>query len=561
MGMKSVLKIPVINLILVMALVTEPLAFADREQPSASTVKQSRLTCALLLTKNAVVATKNWVGAKTVQMFGAKENYYPLKMAYKILYPPTGNSPLNEHLVEYFPKFMDEMERQQTTNQAPDIIKAGQSIPDYLEVANYLINTQNDYLTDDEFGRFRDRVLYLASLRRDRGGDGRTGSAEFKKWLPGALDLYRKKTEMYRLITVNGRGHTFKSLFDVELKHRFDDSGYLTMGKTEAAIYGQLSHPAVHLPVIATWRLSKWIAGALAGIVIFSTGQDIWRAFASGPQGVVSQKSKQVGSKLFYGVTTGLQFAMIGSDTPQKLKNEQTDVKNLEQAVGGLNIRDLVGKNPDEAEKELARRMDGIRKVSGPVQKIMEEEYGNYKETLKLATELKAQEGAALPDDQNGGRYMLWDHGFGYPIGASFYIAGFETNYNSHEILLTLLTEKLERLKADPKSNQREMADVETRIAAHLKSMDVAIQQAANVVAAVKVREHMFPELYRKVYNGKDHQAISGVYLYMKSKMGLDHYLIAYEKEAHNAALEIHNLISMRRAFVEKAIQASQNQK
>jgi len=496
------------------------------------------------------------VSQKFNGLLGNKEKYYSLKLAHQTLYHPIGAAPIDERLSKYFPNFLEELDQKaQRQSPQPSLTAQTALIPEQLEVASYIAGTQEDHLSDQEFEAFRQRVMALADLRRDKGGDGRTGSAAFKKWLPAALEQYRKKNEMERLLTVGGGGHTFRTFFDVELRQRFDKSGYLSMSNTEKCVYKAITHPALHVPLLATWKVGRFVAAGIAGVAIFSTCQNTWNSFTGAPQAVVTQKAAQVGAQMFTPVTNGLQFLVINSSAVATVAKKQEQVKKLANEIDNVKLDDLVGLKPEVAEAELKKRMSAIRHVAEPVAEFVQKEYAEFNDLLKLAVELRTQEGAFLPGDQNGGRGIFWANHLFVPQDIAFRIAGFETNYNTHELLIHSLQERLEKLEAE-KADVKKIEKVREQIAAHEKSKEVAMQQAAGTLALIHMVEFMYPELFNKTLNDKDHQAITGAYHLMKQRFGFDHYIKSYQKHAHETVLEIHRFLSLRRAALESALGA-----
>ncbi len=480
------------------------------------------------------------------------ERYFSQKLAYDTLYEPQGAAPIDEPLINYFPRFINELSAPEASQAAPAVV------PDQLEVSAYIAGAEKNYVSNDEFQAFRSRVIWVGDLRREKT-EGRTGSAAFKRWLPDALELYRNKGEMERLLGGGKGAHTFRTFFDVELRRRFDESGYLKMNGFERCVFKSVAHPALHVPLLATWRVARFVAAGIAGVAIFSTCQNTWNSFTGAPQAVVTQKAAQVGAELFTPVTNGLQFLVINASTVRRVVEKQSEVKTLEAALDRANVADLAGQPAEVAEKELSRRLSAIRPVAYPIASYMKHQYAEFSDVLKMSVELRTQEGAFLGADQSGGRGIFWSQHLFMPQDLAFRISGFETNYNTHELLIQGLQTRREKLVAQ-NADAAALAQIDQRIASHEVSKEVAMKQAASTLALLKLAEFLYPELFAKSLKDKDHQIISGAYQLMKQRYGYDHYLRAFDKHSKETVSEIHRFLSLRRTALEKAMGTPQRQ-
>lgn len=480
------------------------------------------------------------------------ERYFAPKLAYDTLYTPSGAAPIDEPLSNYFPRFINEL----MAPPAPPVVRI--EVPDQLEVSAYIAGAEKNYVPEEEFQAFRARVIWVSDLRREKT-EGRTASTEFKRWLPDALELYRSKGEMERLLGGGKGGHTFRTFFDVELRRRFDESGYMKMNSLERCVYKSVAHPALHVPLLATWKVARFVAAGIAGVAIFSTCQNTWNSFTGAPQAVVTQKAAQVGAELFSPVTNGLQFLVINASTVKRVVEKQSEVKTLEAALDRARIGDLAGQSPEVAEQEMSRRLSAIRPVAEPVGKYVQNQYAEFSDVLKLSVELRTQEGAFLPGDQSGGRGIFWSQHLFMPQDLAFRISGFETNYNTHELLIQGLQARRERMVAQ-NADAASLAKVDQQIASHETSKEVAMKQAASTLALLQLAEFLYPELFGKSLNEKDHQVITGAYQLMKQRYGYDHYVRAFDKHSRETVSEIHRFLSLRRTALEKAMGTPQRQ-
>jgi hypothetical protein len=151
--------------------------------------------------QNSCNSAFNQIGKKIKEKASAwyertirRENYYPVKKAYNILYPKTGNSPLDEPIGSFFPNLYDEIDHdvENAKSLNTDEKQGDNEISLYHRMSNKDLEAL--YLTDAEFNPFREQAFHLLFLRRNLGGDGRTGGSQFKDWAVGVIESYREKS-------------------------------------------------------------------------------------------------------------------------------------------------------------------------------------------------------------------------------------------------------------------------------------------------------------------------------------------------------------------------------
>ncbi len=490
---------------------------------------------------------KGWYRGKLVR-FGSNASYYTTRRALNELYPASGPSALDARIIDYFPVLLDEMDARAQAEKAAAkerAQKTRETTDDVIEIYNS--GTKADYLSEQEFKPFRTEFLRLLTLRRNKAADGMTGTAEFKEFATKTIEFYKKKTEMQRLIA---KHHTFKTLFEVELKERFISSGYTTLSPFEKKLYKYFESPFIIYPMLsAKWGLGI-VGVVIAGATISNFIPNYINRYTASPQNVVLQKVEQIGIRHFTPATNWIQYKMVDMST---ITTQQNQVRQFAAEIKKVNLATVNTQSPQQAENEINFKLAPVKEFARPVESIINQEQSDYENLLKLSVNLNTQEAGILPANQAGGRSLYWNSQVFFPGDMAFRIAGFQSFAASHETVVLLLKDKLARMKTDPQTTQTEVDQIQNEISRHEKDLQINLESAAQTVAIWKVNEFLFPELTKKWLNGKDIEGLTSTYNYMKSSYHYDYYVAAYDKQINFTVAKINELLRLRLIAVKAA--------